>query len=1763
MNVDSLNIQIKSSATDAKNSINSLVTSLKKLNSQLGLKEGTKFVKTIDAMANALDKLTDKFSNMGDLAAGFDKATSGVDNIAKKATEAAKKVKELGEEAKKASQEFSDNSLSPEIKDNVEKEAVKVRETLEKTGEAVKKISDKKIDPKVDKDVLTNIEAVSKGLEQLSVSMDRIGNVGIKAFKFFTTPLRSATNEYIEKFKSMAETLNHFSDIMHEKLKKMSDFWKRTMRTFTFMLVRKAITALIKDVGEAVNSLARFSNAMGTKFNNSMSNIVADFAWVGRAIVGAFEPLINAVAPIIDMIAAKLAYLLGLLGQFFAFATGSNTYTKATKNVKNYAAGLDKAAKAQHNLTMGIDELNILSESASGGGGGGGNPFAEWDIEPVSQKIKDFWNWLKGYLDRFFDPLKKAWDGAKQYLVDGFKTMISAMQRLLGDIINDFLIMWNQKKTIRMFEQMLRIVGDLFRVVRNLANAFDEAWNKQRVGLHIFENLRDIASILVDHVRNISYYMIGWAKNIDFYPLLDSFKQLTNSLKRFADFVGGIIEDIFIRGILKYVKFLIEDAIPHLNRTIAEISDAFNFPTLREKLQPVWSAIEEMFENIHTGMTNAIGNIGKALARFVNSDEFYKFLERLTEISKLITKERVEKVLTGLGEAILEIAKDVVKFVNSKAFMGFLEGIAKWIDKSSVKGIAKTLEKIAFAIASFKFGAFAASKTAEFLKVFSILTAAKNLTSIAKGMNNVAKGANAIGTAAPAIGAMYNPLTGLLKPLTNIGTAIGNLKLQFALAKMEGLTGIQALSTMLKAGISNALSSINSFAAGLSPIIVALGSITAGFLEFKTVSGTVENLRLGTEGLASGIGKLAVEIGLAAGAFTLLLGFPGGIIAAGCVAAIAAIKGLSDAANQISLDNIFEAITAQGDTTIAEVREWYSESTSIVTENTQKWIDITRNLTQDRGDIEEYGKSIQGLSAALQSNQTITVGMADSLTGKYESLGNSINNYIDQSTESMVMNLLAQRDYLEAQGKDVDEMVANLYAGAEKQKGAITESMTNLKTAYGEYEKAVEKFGEDSTEAKNAYDKYKDAAKAAGEATASFTSDIKNIDVEPAVKGIKELGNSLDLSEFDGDFKGAADAIKNGLSEIQTRYNEEMGKVNQTYTDRVNELNAYKKANPMFSDEDYKQQLEIIQKDTEEMKTALTNSTAEVFQLYGQSMSTQMQSVAERAASDWETWNPFKKLFKSKDAYVLEQMNTYSEAMLGQEGLAGAFNKAFDALPGMVNPHVIESMQQVIANQNEAFSNGIVTSEVGMTQTQVDVLNNVLSSVNTLDYETPATDYSQNMYSSFKTKIGELDPNELSTLWGAISSQGIFDSQQEFQDALSLVAGDGSSTFSSTYAQELQAKLDEIDMSSISIPYGEDFTMGWVEGAESKQEEASGFIESFFKMLDDTVHNNGSLNYGSPNIGMKQYGTDFVEGFNVGISEASSTSTTAIQTWFTTLSTTVSTYITQLKTTIMTGFGTEMWNTMLNNLMTTVFAPFFERFRTWFTESINSWWTNDLLIWFEAARWDEEIFDPLTENIQEHFDLFSEWWDTTLLAWWEDQVVPWFEKEKWSEQYKNILEVADETFTQIEEKIKEHIQAAEEAIDTSCNNMKDAIRSVMDEIDELIEKMKQVPSEVTFHGPRGFASGGFPSSGSLFFANEAGPELVGTIHGNTAVANNNEITGIREAVLASGNQESELLARLITITQALLDKEPVVIDDRNIARMATSGQGRLGMNIIT
>ena len=78
-------------------------------------------------------------------------------------------------------------------------------------------------------------------------------------------------------------------------------------------------------------------------------------------------------------------------------------------------------------------------------------------------------------------------------------------------------------------------------------------------------------------------------------------------------------------------------------------------------------------------------------------------------------------------------------------------------------------------------------------------------------------------------------------------------------------------------------------------------------------------------------------------------------------------------------------------------------------------------------------------------------------------------------------------------------------------------------------------------------------------------------------------------------------------------------------------------------------------------------------------------------------------------------------------------------------------------------------------------------------------------------------------------------------------------------------------------------------------------------------------------------------------------------------------------------------------------------------------------------------------------------------------------------------------------------------------------------------------------GSHGFANGGFPPTGQLFIANEQGAEMVGSLDGHTAVANNEQIVeGIRRGLSDAQAEQVSLLRRQNELLYDILQKETSV-----------------------
>lgn len=120
-------------------------------------------------------------------------------------------------------------------------------------------------------------------------------------------------------------------------------------------------------------------------------------------------------------------------------------------------------------------------------------------------------------------------------------------------------------------------------------------------------------------------------------------------------------------------------------------------------------------------------------------------------------------------------------------------------------------------------------------------------------------------------------------------------------------------------------------------------------------------------------------------------------------------------------------------------------------------------------------------------------------------------------------------------------------------------------------------------------------------------------------------------------------------------------------------------------------------------------------------------------------------------------------------------------------------------------------------------------------------------------------------------------------------------------------------------------------------------------------------------------------------------------------------------------------------------------------------------------------------------------------------------------------------------------------------NFRDMSAESVSAIDRIIDKLRDIPKSVTTvhtiieqtkvsssssgrsSSVGGYATGGFPQVGQLFFAREDGPELVGTIGGSPAVVNNSQIveavsSGVYNAVVSamsgSGNGDINVTVTL-------------------------------------
>lgn len=488
------------------------------------------------------------------------------------------------------------------------------------------------------KSLEANLKSLYSSFKKLESVADRTGKA-IGRFISKVTGIGSAS-------KSAKKGMNTITDIA----KRLSKELTRVGRMAKLMVTRMAIRAVLNNVGEGFQSLAIHS----AKFNESMSDLVNSSKTLGYSVSAMVSPLINALAPALKSIIELITRAVNALNQLFSALAGFGTWNKAKKFTDSWADSLKNAngaAKELKKTVLGFDELNQLQDSSSSGGAGGiKDMFEDVNVAPWASELAKN---IKDIAKTLFDPIKRAWENVGEFVKTSWKYAMDEVLKLAKRVGQDFLKVWQQEKTQKIFENILETIGWIGVAVGNLAKQFRIAWESNDTGIKILEAIRDIILIITGHIRDMAQATAEWAAKLNFEPLLTSVQRWLESLKPVFDNIVGVIADFYNEVVLKFTQWVIESGLPKLIDVFREFNEKVDWEGLREKLRKLWEHLEPFMETVGEGLVIFIGRVTQKLADFVNSEKFENFLDHLEKWMDSVTPEDVADKIGQLATALI------------------------------------------------------------------------------------------------------------------------------------------------------------------------------------------------------------------------------------------------------------------------------------------------------------------------------------------------------------------------------------------------------------------------------------------------------------------------------------------------------------------------------------------------------------------------------------------------------------------------------------------------------------------------------------------------------------------------------------------------------------------------------------------------------------------------------------------------------------------------------------------------------------------------------------------------------------------------------------------------------------------------------------------------------------------------------------------------------------------------------------------------------
>ena len=430
---------------------------------------------------------------------------------------------------------------------------------------------------------------------------------------------------------------------------------------------------------EGMNNLAQYNDST----NGSLSMLMSSLTQLKNALATAFAPILNAAAPMLNLLIQKVTAAVTALGQLFASLTGQSGFVAAKRVNQDYAKSLnsnaDSAKKANkenkklQNTLFGFDQINKLndnsdsSDAADNSAGGGLTPADMFESVPVESKISDF-----------AKRLKDAWKNAD----------FTEIGQIVGTKLNDALnrISWGTiqntarkvGKSIGTFISGFVEVPDLGT---NIGKAIAEAVNTGVGSINAFlDNTRwDSVGKFIGDGLNGAVNTVDWSGighmfaqkwNAIFTTIGEAARTFkwSNFGKNLASGLNKAITDFDWAG----NGARISDLSLGLLNTLTTFLEQTDWVKLGASIKSFIAAID--WKSIGTEFTRAIGDIFGALGAIVGGlvgDAFKNAQKYFAQKTKECGGNAFLGFLKGIRDAIIGIGAWIKKNIFDPFMKGF------------------------------------------------------------------------------------------------------------------------------------------------------------------------------------------------------------------------------------------------------------------------------------------------------------------------------------------------------------------------------------------------------------------------------------------------------------------------------------------------------------------------------------------------------------------------------------------------------------------------------------------------------------------------------------------------------------------------------------------------------------------------------------------------------------------------------------------------------------------------------------------------------------------------------------------------------------------------------------------------------------------------------------------------------------------------------------------------------------------------------------